>query len=222
MNSKILALFDFCETITDFQTLERYLPLIGKHNRHCSRLQNALRRRIYRVRNIIRRRILHKPAIEYPRFEMFIGFPYERAKALAQDFVKSEILSNLNPLVIQKLRYHQQMGHTIVIVSGGLSIYIDEFAKLFDITHVVAVDLEVRGGKLTGNIDGIHTMQERKLYKLDDMLDLSKYDLPNSYAYSDCASDVPLLSLVGNPCVIECGKNLRWAEMLKLPIMRGK
>ena len=45
-------------------------------------------------------------------------------------------------------------------------------------------------------------------------MDLSKFDLSKSYFYSDCASDIPLLSFVGNPVVIECGKDTLWAEIL--------
>ncbi|BDL62934.1 hypothetical protein THJ001_14030 [Campylobacter jejuni] len=32
MSKEILALFDFCETLTNFQTLDRYLPLAGSKN----------------------------------------------------------------------------------------------------------------------------------------------------------------------------------------------
>lgn len=41
----------------------------------------------------------------------------------------------------------------------------------------MAVDLEIYKNKLTGNIDGIHTMQERKLYKLAQKFNLKQFDL---------------------------------------------
>lgn len=75
-------------------------------------------------------------------------------------------MANLNQNVMDRLFWHQDEGHTIVIVSGGLTIYIKEFARIYNIENIVAVDLEIYKNKLTGNIDGIHTMQERKLYKL--------------------------------------------------------
>ena len=94
----------------------------------------------------------------------------------------------------------------------------------FGIDTILAVELESTFDKqgqeiLSGNRSGLHTMQERKLYALDDRLDLARYDLPNSYAYSDCPSDVPLLSLVGKPCVVQGSQETRWARILGYPIL---
>ncbi|NDJ26628.1 HAD-IB family hydrolase [Campylobacter sp. MIT 12-8780] len=208
MDKKILALFDFCETLPNFQTLDSYLPMAGALNPNYTEEKNMKRRKEYQEKGMI-----------YPRYEHLIDFPISEAKKLARHFIYEEVLPKLNRNILQKLFYHQDNGHTIVIVSGGLEIYIKEFAKIYNIEHVVAVALETIDEKLTGNIDGIHTMQERKLYKLDQMLDLKKYDLKNSYAYSDCVSDIPLLSLVGNANVVECGKDLQWAKILGYQIL---
>ena len=64
-------------------------------------------------------------------------------------------------------------------------------------------------------------MCERKLYKLASRLNLEQYDLRHSYAYSDCVSDIPLLSLVGNANVVACGKDLKWADILGYRIINA-
>lgn len=209
MSKQVLALFDFCETLTDFQTLDRFLPMAGEHNENFNPQKNALRRKEYEAR---------KQA--YPRYESLIDMPLEEAFRVAKEFVFTEVISNLNQVIIDRLFYHQEQNHKIIIVSGGLEIYIKEFAKIYNIKDIVAVTLETSQGKLTGNIDGIHTMHERKLYKLKKYLNLDEYDLKNSYAYSDCVSDIPLLSLVGNANVIECGKDTQWAEILGFHIIK--
>lgn len=208
MSKEILALFDFCETLTNFQTLDKYLPLAGSKNVNYSAGKNLARREEFARQNI-----------PYPRYEHLIGLDYDLAQKIAQEFVYTDVIANLNQKVMDKLFYHQDKDHTLVIVSGGLTIYIKEFAKIYKIDNIIAVDLEVYKHKLTGNIDGIHTMQERKLYKLVQKFNLKEFDLKNSYAYSDCASDIPLLSLVGNPNVIECGKDLQWARILGFNIL---
>ncbi|AJC93641.1 HAD-IB family hydrolase [Campylobacter volucris] len=208
MSKKILALFDFCETITNFQTLDRYLPMAANRNINYSYEKNIIRRENYKSQNI-----------PYPRYEWLIDLDYFLATKIGKEFIYMDVMCNLNKNIMDKLFWHQDAGHDIAIVSGGLSIYINEFAKIYNIDNVIAVDLEVLNGKLTGNIDGIHTMQERKLYKLSHMLDLNNYDLKKSYAYSDCVSDIPLLSLVGNPNVVKCGKNLEWAKILGFNII---
>lgn len=212
---KTFALFDFCETLVTFQSIPEYLRLVGFENprfKHTS-FQRRFFPRLYRYSKI--------PLFSYKfaRYEELKGFDTQRAKVLAAEYTHDRLLPHVNPKVIQKLKFHQDRGDEIVIVSGGLEIYIKEFAKHFDIKHVIAVALEEKNNLLTGNIDGIHTMEHRKLYKLAQYFDLKNYDLPHSYAYSDCSSDIPLLSLVGNGVAIECGKDLQWAKILGYEIL---
>ena len=118
-------------------------------------------------------------------------------------------------------KQHKAAGHSLAIVSGGLAIYIKHFALHFNIPqeNIIAIDLEAQNDKLTGKIKGIHTMEHRKLYKLTQKIDLSQFDLKQSYFYTDCPSDIPLLSFVGNPIVINCGKDLQWAKILGYKIL---
>ncbi|EOW0927059.1 HAD-IB family hydrolase [Campylobacter upsaliensis] len=210
MMKEILALFDFCETLTNFQTLDRYLPLAGQHNPNYEHHKNLARREKYAKLNL-----------PYPRYEWLIDLSLNVAQNVARNFVYDEVLLRLNQGIMDKLFYHQDAGHTLVIVSGGLEIYIKEFAKIYGIEHIVAVELETYENRLTGHIDGIHTMCERKLYKLANRLNLEQYDLRHSYAYSDCVSDIPLLSLVGNANVVACGKDLKWADILGYRIINA-
>ena len=158
-----------------------------------------------------------------PTYPELAGLPLSTALTLAQSYALS-LRTYSNQKVLDKLLWHKAQGHTIVVVSGGLGIYIRPFMQEFGIDTILAVELESTFDKqgreiLSGNRAGLHTMQERKLYALDNHLDLAQYDLPNSYAYSDCPSDVPLLSLVGKPCVIQGSQETRWAKILGYPIL---
>ncbi|MBX1466890.1 HAD-IB family phosphatase, partial [Campylobacter jejuni] len=61
------------------------------------------------------------------------------AEEIAQEFVYTDVMANLNQNVMDRLFWHQDEGHTIVIVSGGLTIYIKEFARIYNIENIVAV-----------------------------------------------------------------------------------
>ncbi|WP_407380854.1 HAD-IB family hydrolase [Helicobacter sp.] len=166
--------------------------------------------------------LLHK-ALTLPTYPELAGLPLSTALTLAQSYALS-LRAYSNQKVLDKLLWHKAQGHTIVVVSGGLGIYIRPFMQEFGIDTILAVELESTFDKcgreiLSGNRAGLHTMQERKLYALDNHLDLAQYDLPNSYAYSDCPSDVPLLSLVGKPCVVQGSQETRWAGILGYPIL---
>ena len=158
-----------------------------------------------------------------PTYPELAGLPLSTALSLAHSYALS-LRTHINQKVLDRLLWHKAQGHTIVVVSGGLGIYIRPFMQQFGIDTILAVELESTFDKqgqeiLSGNRSGLHTMQERKLYALDDRLDLAQYDLPNSYAYSDCPSDVPLLSLVGKPCVVQGSQETRWARILGYPIL---
>ncbi|GAD17793.1 HAD-IB family hydrolase [Helicobacter fennelliae] len=216
-NKKILALFDFCETLVDFQSAARYLELVAqKKTRH--KLHNLYTKISNKSKNILRK-FIHLPPKQQVRYEVLKGLSVSDAQCIAKEFVTNELLPRVNPKVIERLQYHQRNKHTIVIVSGGFEIYIKLFAQHFGITHVVAVALEECNGYLSGNIDGIHTMEHRKLYKLIECINVSEFDLQKSYAYSDCSSDIPLLSFVGHGIVIECGKDTQWANILGFEIL---
>ena len=224
---KVLALFDFCETLVDFQSAERYLQLVAKYRDNIKR-SRGIRYRIYmKLRNKIEKRLKRMLPKSWRKsfiksrvdFEILRDLEVIEAERIAQEFFETELLSHLNNHVIERIRYHQKLGHTIVIVSGGFEIYIRIFANHFNIPYVVAVSLEKCDGILSGNMDGIHTMEHRKLYKLKQTINLSNYNLKESYAYSDCPSDIPLLSLVGNSVVVECGKDIEWAKILGFSII---
>ncbi|CAM3460643.1 HAD-IB family hydrolase [Helicobacter labetoulli] len=221
-NNRVLALFDFCETLVDFQSAARYLEIVAKYRGY--NIQQGLGYRVYvkikrKIGKILpksyRDRFVKKPV----NFEVLQGLSLKEAEDIAQDFFEKELLVRVNERIIERLHYHQKLGHTIAIVSGGFEIYIRIFAKYFGIPYVVAVSLDSSEGVLSGNMAGIHTMEHRKLYKLSQTLDLSMYDLAQSYAYSDCPSDIPLLSLVGNGIVVECGKDIEWAKILGFEIV---
>lgn len=213
----ILAIFDFCETLVSIQSISPYLEMVGRENphyhKHILRWQRKILPRLHTYTRL--------PVFDFkpPRYPELKGFSIECAKQLAKDYVRHTLIHKTNAKVLKRLEFHQKSGHTIVIVSGGLEIYIREFAALFGIENVVAISLQTHNGILNGEIDGIHTMEHRKLYKLTQTFDMRAFDLTNSYAYSDCPSDIPLLSFVGNGVAIECGKDLQWAHILGYEIL---
>ncbi|MFC3868040.1 HAD-IB family hydrolase [Helicobacter equorum] len=213
----ILAIFDFCETLVSIQSIPPYLEMVGKENPHYNarmlRLQQRILPRLHRYTKI--------PLFDFkaPRYPQLKGMDMLRAQELAKEYVQKELIYKTNEKVLKRLRFHQESGHTIIIVSGGLEIYITEFAKLFGIKNIVAISLQEQNGILNGEMDGIHTMEHRKLYKLTQMFDMDMFDLQNSYVYSDCPSDIPLLSFVGNGVAIECGKDIQWAKIMGYKIL---
>jgi phosphoserine phosphatase len=68
-----------------------------------------------------------------------------------------------------------------------------------------AVDSE---GLLTGDVEGPFIYGEGKVEAMQEFAGAHGVDLAESYAYSDSASDLPMLRAVGNPVVVNPDEEL--------------
>jgi phosphoserine phosphatase len=67
---------------------------------------------------------------------------------------------------------------------------------------VVATRLEVDGSRYTGNVDGELCYGREKAERVRSLARGMDLDLSRSFAYSDSASDIPLLEMVGHPVAV--------------------
>lgn len=216
-NKRTLAIFDFCDTLIGMQTANRFVTLGYQSNKRFDTVTNEFIRLIGR-----KSRLLFGNRHKKWQLRQLKGLSREKLNIIANEYVKKELLSKENKLLVEKMLWHKKQGHDIAIVSGGFSEYIKEYAKIYDIDYVIATDLEFIDGKSTGKIDGIDCMGINKIEKLKSIIDLNKYDLLNSFAYSDHISDIPLLSFVGNGVVVDFGEDIKWAKLMDYEVLNVK
>ncbi|MEM4134624.1 MAG: HAD-IB family hydrolase [Candidatus Micrarchaeia archaeon] len=214
-NKKIIAFFDFCNTLVGMHTANRFVSLCLRYNISFRTLANELLR-------IIGRRfgILYGERHKMWQIKQLKGLSFEKIKEISKDYVEKELLPKVNNVVFQRMLWHKEFGHDIAIVSGGFKVYLEEFAKMFGVTYVIATDLEFVDHKATGRIRGVDCMGINKVRKIKETINLDEYDLDNSYAYSDSASDIPLLTLVGKGVVVDFGQNIDWARHMNFEIIK--
>lgn len=213
-NSKILAIFDFCNTLIGMQTANRFISLVYQSNKNLYTVTNEFIRLIGRKSHL-----LYGSRHKKWQLKQIKNISQEKLSTIAQEYVKNELLPKENKTIVEKMLWHKEQGHTIVIASGGFSEYIKEYAKIYDIKYVIATDLEIVNNKATGRIDGIDCMGINKIKKIKSIIDLDKYDLSKSFAYSDHISDIPLLSFVGNGIVVNFGQDIEWAKLMNYKVI---
>src|SRR5699024_7626549 len=94
----------------------------------------------------------------------------------------------------------QAAGHEVVIISASEKTLVRLIAEELGVEHVVATELETVDGRFTGGI--VHYLKGHA--KADAVAKIGaseNIDLSQSFAYSDSATDIPMLELVGNPVV---------------------
>jgi phosphoserine phosphatase len=79
---------------------------------------------------------------------------------------------------------------------------------MLGVDHVVATRMVVVDGCYTGEI-AFYAYGEGKAVAMRELAEQHGYDLSDCHAYSDSATDVPMLELVGHPTAVNPDKALR-------------
>ncbi len=126
-----------------------------------------------------------------------------------------------------RIKYHKEMGHKIVIISGSPDFLVGKMAKKLGIDDYFATEYIIEDNKYTGAVvpmwDSVSKNMAIKHYVEKHNVDLSK-----SYAYGDTTGDFSMFELVGNPIAINPAKRLlnsiidneEVAEKIKIVIER--
>ena len=137
--------------------------------------------------------------------------PEAAAQAHAQ-FMREVIAPALRPEALQLVRQHQQAGDTVLIVTATNEFVTRPIAQALGVGELLAMQLaRDEAGWFTGEIDGIPTMREGKVQRMEHWLaerQLSWGDVESTF-YSDSMNDVPLLEKVDHPVATNPDARLR-------------
>ncbi len=202
---KSLAIFDFCDTVFDGQSINYFLNFLNFKLPIYKKIYSKLRNRLNRISSSDSKRYK-----EY-LLEVYKNISKSKLDIYSKEFYEMIIKTRLHNMVIDKLKEHQKQGYIIVIISGGFENYLKYFVEEYKIDFLFCTKLEFIDDKFTSKIDGAECLGLEKVNQLRK-LDLTKYDLENSYVYSDHHSDKPLFDLVTNKIVVKSKQNLDWID----------
>ena len=103
---------------------------------------------------------------------------------------------------------HRAAGREVYLVSTSPEEVVRPLAEYLGIDHVIATRAEVVDGIYTGRLS-FYCFGEAKATALEELVSARQIDLAASFAYSDSASDLPMLLAVGHPVAVDPDKKLR-------------
>jgi len=121
------------------------------------------------------------------------GMPVELYEYLAREFAAGRLPRMVRPAALSRLRWHQTMGHRVVIATASLEAYVRPWAVEQGVADVVGTRLEVEAGQLTGRIEGRNCYGAEKVARLEVMV--ADLHSSNIYVYGDSRGDRELLAL---------------------------
>jgi len=131
-----------------------------------------------------------------------------------RDIVAEALTELIQPVVYREatalIAEHRQAGRDIVLVSASGREVVEPIGEMLGVDHVVATRMEVKDGRYTGEIE-LYAYGDNKATAIRELAAERGYDLAASYAYSDSATDLPMLSAVGHPTAVNPDRALRRA-----------
>lgn len=189
-----VAAFDFDGTLTVRDSLVPFLVEVAGRRRVGAALAREAGRTAVagtRVsgsqrRDLAKARVLH---------EVLAGMPAEDYAAAGRSFAE-RLPSRFRPDAAGRLAAHAEAGHELVIVSASLGTYLRALAPTLGVRQVIATEMEVVDGVLTGALAGANVRGPEKARRLREWLDGDEVVI---WAYGDSNGDRDLLAMADHP-----------------------
>lgn len=136
------------------------------------------------------------------------GWDHSRISTL----VSESLIEVIEPIVFAEaldlIRQHQAAGDRVFIVSASPAEVVEPLAAHLGITDVIASRARIDAdGRYTGELD-FYSYGPFKAEAMAEVAERDGIDLTRSYAYSDSATDLPMLSAVGHPTAVNPDREL--------------
>ena len=112
------------------------------------------------------------------------------------------LLGKIRPEARRLVDIHRHAGRSTYIVSAGPQEIVEPLAISLGMTGGIGTVGEVVDGVYTGELDGPFCYGQGKVDAITELARWDGLDLTQCYAYSDSASDLPMLSAVGHPVAV--------------------
>jgi phosphatidylglycerophosphatase C len=100
----------------------------------------------------------------------------------------------LRPDTMARLRWHQAVGHRVIIVSASLAPYLEPLGRQLGVDAVLCTRVAHVDGRYTGDLEGPNCRGVHKVERLDQWRREHPDDMLLEWAYGDSRGDDALLA----------------------------
>ena len=140
--------------------------------------------------------------------QMVAGWSVEDIDRITTETMHSVVTPAIYAEARELINQHKDAGHDVIIISASARILVEPIARELGVDNVVATEMEIADGALTGTV----TRYLKGAAKAEAITEFARergYDLSESFAYSDSATDIPMLEQVGNPVAVNPDRALK-------------
>ncbi len=130
-------------------------------------------------------------------------------EALGDSFI-DDLVASITPAMREVLERHAAAGDDRIVVSASPTEIVSRLAHGAGLEYGVGTTAtRDEDGVYTGELTGPFCYKEGKVEVMRALAQDQGYDLADCYAYTDSASDMPMLEAVGHPVVVNPEPELR-------------
>ncbi|RWR02075.1 hydrolase [[Pantoea] beijingensis] len=124
-------------------------------------------------------------------------------------FVHRDIMPRVYPAARERIRWHQQRGDTVMVISASGEHLVAPIAQRLGAHGALAIGVEIVDDRYSGKTYGTMTYKEGKVTRLSDWKMLQKESaFHRTWAYSDSMNDLPMLEYADHAYVINPDERL--------------
>ena len=190
-----VAAFDVDNTLTVRDCVVPFMKSVGG----VSRLSKVLFSDLGTTFQSIRRRDRDSLKMKFVE-GIFAGENSREVESLGIQFASKVADKWLRSDVATRMRWHQEQGHVVILVSASLGAYLHPLGDLLEVDAVLCTELEEKDGLLTGKLVGQNCRGREKASRVQKWCQdsgIATEDLV--YAYGDSSGDTELLELFSEP-----------------------
>ena len=136
------------------------------------------------------------------------GWDHSEISAIVRDTLEQVVQPIVFDEALELIRWHQAEGRKVFIVSASPEEIVAPLARYLGVDEALATRAELDdGGRYTGRTE-LYCYGPEKVTVMRAVAERDGIDLTRSYAYSDSATDLPMLEAVGIPSVVNPDREL--------------
>lgn len=205
---QIVAYFDFDGTITSCDTLLPFLIYTVGYIKFLLKIPTLIPILIMYWTNVI----TNETAKERTLTALLKDKSFEYLDAKAESFARRKLSCFIKPEIYTKLEYHMEHGHTVILVSANLALYLNHWAKIHKLDGVIGTELEFVNGKFIGRLKTRNCYGRQKIMRIAAYLDGLDKPYEYSYGYGNSRGDYELLIYVNEGYWVKKADIMSWAD----------
>jgi len=153
--------------------------------------------------------LLDAPAVAEKALSRFAGTEATVFADSFEDWFRRYVVMHVSEAGREAVKKHRDAGDVLAIVTGALRYAAQPLADELGIEHLVATDLVVDQGKITGKPVYPLCYGEGKVTLTQKLAERLGFSLSEATFYTDSATDLPMLERVQTPVAVNPDIRLR-------------